>query len=500
MTLCFVRFAVRRRSLSLPLSAACLVLAPIIGQWANAGAQLVTPKTVPLHQDDQFAIFPSSHPAIGVSIALDDTLADPFSNPAKATRVRNGAVFASFGSHSLTAGHGGGQTLPVGGLTSVGSWAGGAVFAVQELKQGPSFTQAISDRTASNHYVMGTLAKRVSNGLSIGASAYVAALGAVDAVDLLYAGSDRIEQSGTLADFRLGLTKDWAQGRRFDFVVVHNRTSLTQDVHYHTFVRWDTVTHQQVFNDRTDDNLDHTNIWGSHSQFVMPFGEDGFRLGFVATANRLDHPKIPNYQLQSIPRDPGATYAYNVGIGVGRTVGLTTFGIDVIDEPMYSHTWGTAGGDTSVAGFPAVRAGNVTVDNHFDFSNSRIRLGVAQAFPIDTDTSTSWGFELGLDAYSINYHLRQTNYVRGGALRTQDEGWTEWTPSFGLRWRSKALEVRYTYQRTCGPSECADLGFGDKVTVPPATTGGIIAAPSSPLTINGGTASMHRLGVVVPMR
>ena len=55
----------------------------------GAHAQLVTPKTVPVFQGGQFDILPSARAGMGgISIALDDSLADPYVNPAKATRLR----------------------------------------------------------------------------------------------------------------------------------------------------------------------------------------------------------------------------------------------------------------------------------------------------------------------------------------------------------------------------------------------------------------------------
>ena len=36
-------------------------------------------------------------------------------------------------------------------------------------------------------------------------------------------------------------------------------------------------------------------------------------LGWVATTNLMSHPKIPNYEIVNIPRDPGRSTAYNVG-------------------------------------------------------------------------------------------------------------------------------------------------------------------------------------------
>jgi hypothetical protein len=344
------------------------------------------------------------------------------------------------------------------------------------------------------------LGRRLPDGLSIGASAYVAGLEAIDAIDLLYRGSDRIDQSGTLVDFRVGATKEWGTGRRFEAVLVHNGTRLTQDVHY-TTTTWDQTTRTSTTTQRLDHNDDRTNIWGVHTQFSRPIGTEGWRMGWIATANRLTHPKIPNYQFVNIPRDPGTTYAYNLGVGIARSVAGSTFGIDFVEEPMFSTTWGTAARDTAVVGGGLLRAGEHTVDNTFRFSNVKMSLGVAKEFARSRDSSSAFSFQLGLGVYSINYRLRQANRVQT-TNRVQDEGWTEWTPTFGLAYRGKDLAIHYSYRRTCGPSDC--VGMGDKVTViqpgPAPGPGGIIAAPSSPLTIDGGTSHVHQFVVRVPVR
>jgi len=107
------------------------VVPMLLGALTAAHGQLITPKTVPIHQDDQFAIFPTARAGMaGVSIALDDTLADPFANPAKATNVRIGRVFTAPFSHGISAGHGCGSTLPVGGVASTGPWAVAGVVAL----------------------------------------------------------------------------------------------------------------------------------------------------------------------------------------------------------------------------------------------------------------------------------------------------------------------------------------------------------------------------------
>ena len=489
MNSCFVRPVVKRGTV-----VAVLALS-FAGQ--TTVAQLVTPKTVPLHQDGQFAIFPSARDGMGgVSIAVDDTLGDAFANPAKAGRLRQGAIFASPYFHSVSAGRGGGHTLPVGGFAVAGDWTAGGIFAIQELEQG--FSQAISERSAANQYAMAAVARRLPAGLSLGASAYVAGLEAIDGIDLLYRGSDHIDQSGTLADLRLGAVKEWGSGRRIDVVLLHNRTSLTQDVHYTTSV-WDQTTRTTTVTQRLDHNDDRTTIWGLHTQFSRPIGTDGWRMGLIATSNRLSHPKIPNYQFVNIPRDPGTTYGFNLGVGIARLLAGSTVGIDFVEEPMFSTTWGTAARDTAIVGGGVLHAGERTVDNKLRFSNVKMSLGLAKEFGYSHDSSSALNLQLGLGVYAINYRLRQANHIQR-TNRVQDEGWTEWTPTFGFGYRGKDLAIQYSFRLTCGPSDC--IGMGDKVTVvqPDVSPGGIIAAPSSPLTIDGGTAHVHQFIVKVPVR
>jgi hypothetical protein len=184
-------------------------------------------------------------------------------------------------------------------------------------------------------------------------------------------------------------------------------------------------------------------------------------------------------------------------MGASRTVGTTSFGFDVIQEPIFSATWGTAANDTAIVGGGVLRAGDKTVLNHFTFANRKIRIGVGHDFAASPDTGSAFGFQLGMGVTSINYRLHQTNNVQQSE-RTQDEGWTEWTPTLGLHWRSRNFTVQYVYRRTCGPSTCIDIGMGDKVTVAPTTT--VIAAAASPMSVNGGTSHVHQLTLQIPIR
>jgi hypothetical protein len=53
-----------------------------------AAAQIISTKTVPVAEGDQFRFLPSANMGMaGVSIALPDSTLDPFVNPATASRI-----------------------------------------------------------------------------------------------------------------------------------------------------------------------------------------------------------------------------------------------------------------------------------------------------------------------------------------------------------------------------------------------------------------------------
>jgi hypothetical protein len=61
-----------------------------------AAAQYISLKTVPIAAGDQFQLFPSQNQGMGgVSIALNDSLLDPFVNPGKGSLVQGALVFVS---------------------------------------------------------------------------------------------------------------------------------------------------------------------------------------------------------------------------------------------------------------------------------------------------------------------------------------------------------------------------------------------------------------------
>jgi len=499
-----MRSPLHHRPRRILVTASLLSLAGTVAQ-----AQLITPRTVPIHQAEQFEIFPSQWPGMGgVSIALPDTLGDVWSNPAKATRLRVGSVQVAPFTHTATSG--GGQSIPVSLLQTGGSFAGGMLFTLQELERRDAWWNLpISDRRASNMYVAGVLARRFPRGLSLGTSVSLADLGGVDGVGALYASSDRVRQTGSQVDARLGLTKDFDGGATLELVAVGYRYRMTHDVHYPETWRWPPCGACPQFGPcectpvstpaRTEVNLDRTSAAGVHAVYLTPQTTEGWRIGYLFTANRLTHPKIPNYQIQNIPRDPGNTNAFNAGVGLLRTVGRSTFGVDVVLEPMRSRTWADAARDTLDVDGGVIRAGAHTVDNRFRFTNSRINVGFAHELAGGSDSAFALGFQGGVGMRAIRYTLDQSNHVTK-ASRTQDEAWTEWSPAFAITLRNRDISVSYARTYTCGPS-C--FRFDNQVFLvaeaAPAAPG-VIAAPSEPLRFDGGSSGTHRITVSIRMR
>jgi hypothetical protein len=480
----------------------------------TASAQLISIRSVPVSQSHQFEIFPSSTASMGgVSIAVTDSLLDPFINPATGTRLHATRFFGSPSMYSVSSDAGGGRTLPLGALTSMNSWYGGLWVALQEIDLsdrppffGPPCTVCSLTLSAGpvarshvNTYAFATLGRDLSaDGLSLGGSIMWSRLNAIDGVDLLYAGSADIEQLGHAVDFRLGLLKEWPGNRSLEAVALHNRFSSTHDVHYlDTF--WDPGRQQLATRQRLEHNADRTNTWGLHLAYQQPISPDGWRLGWIATANRMDHPKIPNYEIMNIPRDPGNSSAFNIGLGIARTLATSTFGIDLVYEPIWSHTWADAESPIETAGGETIPKGGMTIENRFRFSNAAFRIGFDQSVPLTH--AMAGGLQLGLGVRNYHYWLDQQDHVQI-SKRHQEESWAEWTPTWGLTLGFPALELRYRGSVTNGTGRpgVGGPGGGWRQLEAASLSSTIIVAPSGPLTLDEVRVATHQISVSLPVR
>jgi hypothetical protein len=491
-----------------------------------AAAQLIQIKTLPIADGDQFQFFPSATIGLGgVSIALRDSLLDPFTNPAKASRLSEkskGTFFGSPTSYSVSRNAGGGRTFPLGGIFRSGSSFGGIAVAIQEIDKiddpnvifSPVVDLISVDGTAlpqpatpsrQNRFAFGTIGRVFERaGVSVGLSALASSLRDIDGVDLLYAGSRGVRQHGGELDVRLGLLKEWSSGRSMEAMLLHDRFNMAQDVSWADQV-WDPNARTFGFRERVDHNLDRTNTWGLHLGYSQPLADSGWRVGGIITTNLASHPKLPDYQISqvmTIPWDPGHSAAYDLGVGLAKSSGLTTFGVDAVFEPIRTHTWGEAPSPI-VTDTRTLPAGAKTTENFFAFSNAILRTGLGRDIPIDTvhGALKSVRLELGLALRSINYTLNQFDHV-AETNRQQDESWMEWTRTWGFGLRFSDLELRYTGRMSTGDGRPGIQSFDGRVALASADAAGknFLSAPSGSLSLTGVKVTTHQISVSVPIR
>jgi hypothetical protein len=498
--------------------AGALVLPP-----GTLTAQLIGLKTVPVAAGDQFSIFPSRNVSMGgVFIALQDPLLDPFVNPAKGGRLGASTFFSSPTFYSISDGNGAVRTLPVGMLFASDRWFAGAVAAMQQIdmsdraywnipRMDPRNSVALPDRQAladalsTNKYFQALMGRQFGGGkFSLAGSIMLADLSAIDGIEQLFANAWEIEEFGHLEDYRVGLTANLPGERTIEAVLVHNRLSMTHNVTSVTWAVTDSVSWRWTPTVTRENNLERTSTWGAHLGYVQPVGDSQWRVGGILTANRKQHPKIPTYDLSAVvvpttrrvPRDPGDSWAYNIGMGISKQAGETTFGLDVIYEPAKSYTWADETTDVTAADGSIIPAGGKTVENWFTFSNASANVGINQ----DIDNTA---IQLGLRVRGVEYRLRQHDHVTG-IRRTQREDWIEWTPTWGFRVGFSDIELRYVgWASSASHFPFIDFGSGRLDVQNPnsvAAASDVLAAPRGALTIPDVTVVTHRIAISVPIR
>lgn len=468
-----------RKSLSLFAAVFVVVTAPVL-----VSAQTISLKTVPVPNGEQFLLLPSRNLGMGgVSLALEDPAVDAFANPAKGARLSGVRVFVSPAFYDVSDELGGGASLPLGVVGRSGRWFGGAALAIQQLQDpnvsrtlfGPGVPdQQLRDGSRSNTYARaaGGVALGREGRTSIGAGVFHASLSAADGASVLFRGADYVVQDGGVTDYRVGALHVLESGGWLEAVVVHNRLDMTHDVAYTTWT-WSDTWQMQDVRTREETNLDRTRTTGLHLATVQPLSDPGWKIGGALTFNRKMHPKIPNYALVNIPRDPGNSTAFNVGVGLSRTEGPRVFAMDLVWEPARSHTWAEAGGADTTASGAVIPAGGKTIENWFRFSNLRFAAG----FGREGETA---GFQLGLGFKMYDYRLRQENYITEDTRRTHDS-WLEWTPSWGAVVKMSGVELRYTGRLTMRGFPSLGVQTTADVMMPEGPD--ILAAPTQPVRL-----------------
>jgi hypothetical protein len=237
-------------------------------------------------------------------------------------------------------------------------------------------------------------------------------------------------------------------------------------------------------------NLDQSITWGLHFGYVQPILQDEWKIGAILTTNRKTHPKIPNYDLMNIPRDPGDTWAFNIGSGLSRQNGPATFGLDLIYEPIWSNTWADAAEPVATVSGRIIPAGGKTIDNNFTFNNWIFRVGIAREEKI-------FGFKLGLQFKRFGYRLEQYNKV-AEFERSQSESWTEWRPSIGLSLKFPEFKIQYMLRLTTGSGRPGVVNNWRAAAM--MDSADFIVAPSGSLTLQNATVQTHQVFLMIPIR
>jgi hypothetical protein len=440
-----------------------LVVGPfVIGAVAmlpgGGAAQIISLRTVPIASGEQYVQLPSSSFGMGgVSIAMKDMFADPFSNPAMGARLDGVHAFGAPTFYHIGTQDGGGRTLTTGILGRSNALFGGFAVALQELNQpqrqsfldAPTIVGDAGSRPTSylrndpsNKYFQGLIGTRIGRrGPSVGIGVSHSALQAVDGMSLLYVNSVNVMQSGGITDLRAGVLKESGSGW-FEAVAVHSRVDITHTVDYQQYIwndpRVPPSAGNPILTEWSQVQRDVSRTNALRTSYVRELRDaPGWRIGATVTANRKTHPHLPDYDLARLPRDPGTSTAFDIGVGIAKTLNATRFGFDVNYVPARSRTW--ADSDTAVIvaqNGGTLQPGEHTVDNQFDFSNLRMAIGVGRE-------GSSSGWQLGLAVLGTSYTLDQQNHILQQNTSTS-EGWTEWVPTWGLHHNFGDISVRYS--------------------------------------------------------
>ena len=439
---------------------------------AVARAQLIPVKTSPIVTGNQLDFLPSDNRAAGaVSIALPDTLHDPFENPALGARLGRGSYFGAPSMYALANNAGNGATLPIGMVRRYGALFGGVAVAVQTIgpagerssggpvpvalgaPSGTTLVSSSSTNNATNRYATGLLGARLpDSSIAVGIGASYAQLNGMDGADLLFANSSSFTQRGRALNLRAGAVKSWAAGGALSVSVVSDHYDMTQDARGTQFW-WDPNTRQTVSSPIAQHNAESRQAWGAGLNVTQPLADSAWRLGAMFIGNRITHPIVPAGGTMDIAGDPTTSNALNIGVGVARATATTRVGLDAIYEPIWSR------------GF---KGGPDTTDRT-TFSNVVVRTGFTQTIPL-TDPRRFLVLRVGLGVRAVHYRFSPSDTTTGGT-----ENWTEWTPTWGIAYHSSDVVVHLTWRQTSGlgrPGSLVNNTFGFVPTINAPITSG----------------------------
>ncbi len=468
----------------------------IIPVWllCAAGAlhgQLVPIKTVPLMATEQFAQTPTlSAGMANLRLAREDSLRDPFLNPARGALLNGRYAITGANLSRVEDALGGFFSIPITFLYSDGKRFGGLHVSAQQLRADrytpiPDFSASILPpnrrrKNVQNGFASGYWGRRLSDRDVLAGSLSLALLSGLSGQEYLF--SVPIDR---LAGRSISTTLGWLRksgSSELDAVLVYRDISLKTEL-------------GRGYWPAESDNSTERELTRTLGLFLAGRRQvaEGLRAGLSLTANRTWHPKIINYTLMNIPRDPGDTSAFELGAGLMFTGGggWSKSGIEILFRPALSRTWAEAERDLTRDDGSILRKGERTVDNRFRIASWVLRLGLEDRKPPFT-------VQIGLEARLFRYRLEQENHITG-RIRSQRETWMEWKPSFSLQYDFPAVRVSYVFGAVFG-SGIPGVELVGTTAFTAYSDAGYLIAPSGRLTLRNAVVLIHRLQITRPLR
>ncbi len=458
----------------------------------SAFSQIIPLKTVPLATGSQFLIHPSENGNMGgVSLALVDSLSDPYHNPAagvivNAIRVFTSPLYYGIGLNEGRSGGSSGMTFPLGMSFRVGNVFGGMTWARQTISMEGSRGFAVLPQQSnifapsvdeySNTYTFGMFGFKVpGTSFSAGVSGRWSDLNFMEGVQYLYPNVRNLWQRGSITEYRAGLRNEWEGGQVLEFLFAHQSTDMKHGYYRSTLWTGTMLPEESVEQDQSRGYA----LEASYRQSVT----ENLQAGAVLAVEVKTYPKIPNYELMNIPRDPGNSVAWNLGFGLASKGEKSILGLDIIYEPAVSETWAEAEAPVPTLGGRTIIIGERTVENEFDFYNHIVRFGIRSAIR---------DLGIGISLHRIKYYLRQIDHVQE-KIRRQREQWTEVTLSLGFGFDILGGHITYLGLFTTGTGR---PGIGELETTA-MQAASFMVAPSGPLSLNEAWTGTHQISFVL---
>ncbi len=467
-------------------------------------AQWISIRTVPVIASNQSEFQPSLSRGMGnLSIAFDDPFGAQFINPAKASLMKGIMLFTSPSQNSwrnedgqpVSAGGGSSfypgvsiNSIPFGGFFRSDNYFGGIMIAYQGYTGERSQRNFATRGTASsstadikktdvgnNTYLYGLFGMSIPNTrLSVAMSGSWGRFGAFDGVNLLYPGALDIKQDGEAWEAKFGAVGELPHGDRLEFVAGRSIYKATHEVSYSNFSWfWSDPLNTNFL--RTEINKDETKEWLMYARYVRPINSF-WNVGASFSVNWKDHPKIPNYSLANIPRDPGISVAYNIGVGTNWSNSKSLWGFEYIYEPITTNTWAEAGEQILQPPNQNLSSNFKTIENFFNFYNHIIRIGH------QSQSKWKWlDYRFGVQFHFYKYKLNQNDNIRRTA-RMFSTDWLETTASGGFTANLGNIRLMYTLQLVFGNGMVGTASM--RTFADGARTADFLPAPSANLVVD----------------